>query len=143
MLAWRGPFNPEEFAQARMNNSLKRAFYRRPAVKRSVRPDVPFPATRRTRIAPGTTLLLALTDKERDLILKHSLAEESLTRRLRIVARPGHHAVVLYTLDELEDLAGYVASEANHAKTRKLQKEWQAIHDKMAALLESYTYDEN
>jgi hypothetical protein len=47
--------------------------------------------------------------------------------------------VVRYTLDELDDLAGYVASESNHAEDRKLHKEWQAIYVKIAALLESYT----
>jgi hypothetical protein len=34
MLAWRGPFDPEEFPLDRINASLKRTFYRRPAAKR-------------------------------------------------------------------------------------------------------------
>ncbi len=46
--------------------------------------------------------------------------------------------VVRYTLDELDDLAGYAALESNHAKDRKLYKEWEAIYVKIAALLESY-----
>ncbi|MDX2151807.1 MAG: plasmid pRiA4b ORF-3 family protein [Bryobacteraceae bacterium] len=33
LLAWRGPFDPEEFALERINASLKRSFYRRPAAK--------------------------------------------------------------------------------------------------------------
>jgi hypothetical protein len=96
--------------------------------------DVP-----RKRIAPGTTLPLELTDRERDLILKNSFAGEDLTRRLRVVPPPGQPAVVRHTLSELDDLAGFVASESNHAKNRKLRKEWEAIYVKIAALLESYT----
>jgi hypothetical protein len=45
----------------------------------------------------------------RVLLLKHSFAGEDLTRRQRIVPPPGQLAVVRYTLDELDDLAGYVA----------------------------------
>jgi len=58
---------------------------------------------------------------------------------LRVVQPSGHPAAVRYTLDELDDLAGSVAFEANHAKERKLRKEWDAIYVKIAALLESYT----
>ena len=74
-----------------------------------------------------------MTDRERELILKHSFAPEELTRQLRFVPQPGSPA------DDLDDLAGYVASEANHAKHRKLQKEWQRIYRKIAAILQSYT----
>jgi len=42
-------------------------------------------------------------------------------------------------LADLDDLAGYVASELNHAKNRKLRKEWDQIFIKIAAILESYT----
>jgi hypothetical protein len=42
-------------------------------------------------------------------------------------------------LDDWEDLAGYVAAEANHAKNKKLQNELQALHNRIAAVLESYT----
>jgi len=158
MLAWRGPFNPEEFSVDRVNAALERTFYRPPPAKRAVQAEKPNPEVEqlakfvlaalhggptqdvpRKRIAPGTTLTLELTDRERDLILKHSFAEEDLTRKLRVVPPPGQPAVVRYTLSELDDLAGYVASESNHAKDRKLRKEWEALYVKIAALLESYT----
>ena len=158
MLAWRGPFDPEAFSLNRINASLKRTFHRRAASKRvtpaaSTDPDVghltkfmlaalrgePTPETPKKRIAPGTTLPLELTDRERELILKKSLAPDELTRPLRIVPPPGKLPVVRYTLNDLEDLAGYVASESNHATDRKLHKEWESIYVKIAAILESYT----
>lgn len=158
MLAWRGPFDPEEFSTDRINAALKRTFFRRPPAKRAVQASKPDPEmdrlakfvlaalkggltqdVPRKRIAPGTTLPLELTDRERDLILNHSFAEEDLTRRLRVVPPPGQPTVVRYTLDELDDLGGYVASESNHSKDRRLQREWRAIYAKIVTLLESYT----
>ena len=97
-------------------------------------PDVP-----RIRVAPGTLLPLELTDRERQLILKHSFAPGELTRQLRIVPQPGKPAVALYTLDDLDDLAGHVAAESNHATDKRLHKEWEAIYVRIAAILESYS----
>lgn len=164
-LAWRGPFDPEAFPLDQIDAALKRAFYRRPQAKRAVpigeaqpgageaKPGVDrltnfllnalrggaTPALPKKRIAPGTSLPLALTDRERDLILKYSFAEEELTRRLRVVPPRGQAALVRYTRDELDDLAGCVASASNHAEDGKLQQQWEAIYEKIAALLEEYT----
>lgn len=102
----------------------------------------PTPEVSRTRIAPGTTLPLELSDRERELILEHSFAPDELTGKLRIVPPPGKPAVARYTLDDLDDLAGHVAAESNHAKDRKLHKEWEGIYIKIAAILESYTDEE-
>jgi len=93
----------------------------------------------RIRIAPGTTLPLALTARERELILSRSFAPDELTRRLRVIPPPGKPAIVRLTLDGLDELGGYVAAEANHAKDRKLQREWDKIFAKLSAILESYT----
>jgi hypothetical protein len=42
-------------------------------------------------------------------------------------------------LDELDELAGYVAAEANHARVKKLEKELRRMYARFAAVLESYT----
>jgi hypothetical protein len=158
MLGWRGPFDPEAFSRDGINATLKRTFYRRPAGQRAPRPQPAAPEVERLKkimraalriglsperppkkIPPGSTLPLELSDRERELILKHSFAEEHLTRRLRIVPPPGQPATVRYTLEELDDLSGYVASEANHAKDRKLEKAWSAIFGKITDLLDSHT----
>jgi hypothetical protein len=85
---------------------------------------------------------LELTDRERELILKHSFADEDLTCRLRVVPPPGRPLVVRYTLADLDHLTGYVAAEANHAEDRKLRKEWDRLYAKIAAILETHTDDE-
>ena len=161
MLAWRGPFDPEAFPLDEINASLSRSLNRRVASKRaalvaSSSPDVdhltkfmlaalrgePTPEVPKMRIAPGTTLPLELSDRERELILKHSFAPDELTTMLRIVPPPGAPCVVRYTLDDLDELAGYVASESKHAMDRKLHKEWEAIYVRIAVILESYTDEE-
>jgi hypothetical protein len=46
-------------------------------------------------------------------------------------------APVLLTLDDLEDLGGYVAAEAKHTKDKKLRRKLQAIFSKIQDLLET------
>jgi hypothetical protein len=35
--------------------------------------------------------------------------------------------------------AGFIASEANHAKNKKLKKEWDQLCERIAIILEDYT----
>ena len=46
----------------------------------------------RQRIRPDEKVSLELSDRERQLILEHTFADEELTNRLRIVPKPGEHA---------------------------------------------------
>ena len=158
MLAWRGPFDPEAFSLKRVNAALRRKFERRAPAKRTTAAPAAGreleemkdllvaalqgrrkAAAPKKRVAPGTAFPLELSDRERELIVKESFAPDELTRRLWVVPRPGQPVVVGYTLDELEDLAGYVAFQSNHAKKRKIYNQWDRIYVKIAAILESYT----
>ena len=85
---------------------------------------------------------MELSERERELILKHTFADDELTGRLRIVPTPGEPPVYRFTLDDLDELAGYVAAEANHARDKRIEKELLRLYARMAAVLESYT-DEN
>ena len=82
---------------------------------------------------------MELSDRERDLIMQHTFAGDDLTDRLRIVPRPVEPPLYRFTLDDLDELAGYVAAEANHAKVKKLEKELRRLYARIAAVLESYT----
>ena len=94
------------------------------------------------RVAPETKLPLRLSARERDLVLKDSLAPDELTACLRIVPPAGKPLIARYTLQDLDDLSGYVAFEANHAKNRKLEKEWRAIFAKISDIVDTHTDDE-
>lgn len=67
------------------------------------------------------------------MILEHTFADDELTNRLRIVPQPGESPIYGFNLDDLDDLAGYVAAEANHAKNKKLQGELQRLFSRIAA----------
>jgi hypothetical protein len=160
MLAWRGRFDPEAFSIKAANAALAK-LHRAPRARKASAAGaarhtqdltklmrlaaVEGRLTARiakTRVAPGTALPLELTGQERELILNNSFAPYELTRRLRIVPQRGKPAVVRYNLEELDELAGYVASESNHTDDRKLHRQWQEIYDKIAAILDAYTDDE-
>ena len=81
---------------------------------------------------------LQLSDRERELILEHAFADEALLGRLRVAPTPNQRAVFHFTLDDLDDLAECVATEANHAKDKKLQKEWDRIYARIGDVLDSY-----
>jgi len=93
----------------------------------------------RKQIAIGEKVPLELTDRERDLIITHTFAGNNLTDRLRIAPGPGRRPLYRFTLDDLDELAGFVAAEANHAKVRKLEKELRQLYSRIAVVLESYT----
>ena len=93
----------------------------------------------RKRIAVGEKIPLKLTEHERDLIMKHTFAGNNLTDRLRVVPSPGQRPFYRFTLDDLDELAGYVAAEANHAKVKKLEKELRQLYNRIADALESHT----
>jgi hypothetical protein len=71
-------------------------------------------------LGPTKQVPLELNDRERTLILEHTFAHEELTNRLRSVPKPGERPVFRFTLDDLDELAGFVAAEANHAKDKKI-----------------------
>jgi hypothetical protein len=40
-------------------------------------------------------------------------------------------------MDDLDELAGCVAAEANHTRDKRQRKEWDQLFDRIATLLES------
>ena len=169
MLEWRGPFDSEAFSLDRINQELRRRFRsgRRQALLSPARcaaetAEPKFPpgvedlaskglslpqnrtlsAEQKTRVSPGDQVPIELSERERELIVQHSFADEELTRRLLVVPQPGAAPVYYYTLDELDELAGYVAAEANHAKNAKLRREWDRLYASIAAVLDTYTDEE-
>jgi len=93
----------------------------------------------RKPVLPGQEVPLTLSARERELILEHTFADDELTAPLRLAPTANKAPVHSFTLDDLEELAGYVAAEANHAKDKKLQKELDRLFARMETVLESYT----
>jgi Plasmid pRiA4b ORF-3-like protein len=160
MREWIDSFDPEAFSIAAVNKKLRKIFGapRKPnsagGAKRKaiiVKPNMddlrvevlqaafdPFPSKQRQRIQPDQEVPLDLSDRERELILEHAFADEVLIGRLRVAPTPNRRAVFHFTLDDLDDLAGCVAAEANHARDKKLRKEWDRIYARIGDVLDSY-----
>jgi hypothetical protein len=164
MLRWRGEFDSEAFSLDEVNAALRRTFYRRArggkaaglegstmrhVMRRTSRSSA---ATLESlldaeppkkRVPAGTRFALELTDRERQLIVMHTNADDVLTRRLRVVGRSGEPAVCLYTLDELEDLEGHVAAERNHTKDAKLRRELSAVFVKISDIVDRHEEEDD
>lgn len=92
---------------------------------------------KRTRIKPGEVVRIELSERDRVLLLDHTLADPEYANRLRAV--PGKRQLFAeYTLDDLEDILGYVAAEANNTKGKKLQAELDDLYDRLAEIQDSY-----
>lgn len=94
---------------------------------------------RRQPVHPDEKVPLKLSQRERELILEHTFADDELIAPLRDTPASSKASVYSFTLDDLEELMGYVAAEANHAKDKKLQRELDHLFERMQTGLESYT----
>lgn len=163
MRDWIESFDPEAFSVEAVNKKLRKIFRpsRKPNRTQVAKPRSPLltpgaedldsmlqvietalerPLRKeRQRIRPDEKISLELSDRERTLILEHTFSDEELTNRLRIVPKPGERPIFGFTLGDLDELAGFVAAEANHTKGKKLRKELGHLFGRIEELLDSYT----
>jgi hypothetical protein len=91
----------------------------------------------KTHIPADEKVGLRLTGAERKLILEALIhIDDELAGPIR--STPAD-APVMLTLDDLDDLAGCVAAEANHTTNKSLRKKLDAIFSKIQDLLGTYT----
>ncbi len=96
------------------------------------------PEVARKKIDPGDKIEVTFTGRERELVLEHALAGPDVTDSLANAGQAGGRFLLHYTLEDLEELLGYIAAEANHCKSKKLQKELDALHERLQRLMESF-----
>jgi hypothetical protein len=87
-------------------------------------------------IKPGEKLGLELSKAERKLlqtglVFLHQEVEEALK------STPAGEPVMI-TLGDLEDMAGHVAGEANHAKSERKEEILSSIYEKIEELLDHF-----
>lgn len=130
---WRGRFDPEFCSLDLLNERLKvvAKVSRMPVLE----PIYVSPYARARM--HGRNLEIELSERERDLILNHTFADEELIRDLRNGTSRQHAHKYRFSWDDLDDLAGYIAAESNHARSPKLRQEWQRIFAKFTAVLDS------
>lgn len=89
----------------------------------------------------GERIPVRLSPGQRDLILDQAFIDPELQQRLRVAEADGASIVVRLDLDDLDDLLGHVAAEANHSKDVKLGKRLDRLYERLRDIAEAYTDD--
>jgi hypothetical protein len=90
---------------------------------------------KRKSIPYGTKLPVKLTLSERDLICDETFCDPKYVQLAVVV---GKGIQVDLSLDDIEDLQGYVAAAANHTENSKLEQELDRLSDKLQVYLDTY-----
>jgi hypothetical protein len=90
---------------------------------------------KRKKIQYGTKLPVKLTIRERDLIREKTFCDPDFAQFTLV---EGTGVRLDLSLDDIEEIQGYVAAEANHTKDSKLQKELYRLFDKLQVFLDTY-----
>ena len=91
--------------------------------------------TTRKRIPSGAKLPVMLTMRERDIIRDETFCNPDFAK---CAAVEGLGIRMELSLDEIEEIQGYVAAEANHAKNAKRRKELDRLFGKLQEFLDTY-----
>ena len=92
----------------------------------------------RQKIEYGQPIEVAITPRQRSLILEHAMVGPEVTGPLRMAVVKGKKLIVKLTLDDLDEIIGYIAAEANHTDDKKLQKELDHLYERLKTTMESY-----
>ncbi|MBW2072756.1 MAG: hypothetical protein JRI89_16075 [Deltaproteobacteria bacterium] len=79
---------------------------------------------------------VTLNSHEKSLILEHTFVGPDLTDQFELASEKEGKIIVKYTLDELEELLGFIAAEANHTEDSRLQKELDELYDRLQTEME-------
>ena len=87
------------------------------------------------KVPYGTKLPVRLTLRERDVIRDHTFYDPAFAN---LALADGAGIRVDLSLDDIEEMQGYVAAEANHCDDPNLENELDALFGKLQEFLESY-----
>ena len=93
---------------------------------------------REKKISADERVEVCFSTKERDFILEHTLVDGEVTRLLRLAEIRNGKILARLTLDDLDEIIGHVAAEANHATNKQLEKELRALFARLQDELQSY-----
>ena len=81
---------------------------------------------------------IAFTERQRDLLLDYTFADDSYAKRLR-ADKSSNKLFGEYSLEDLEDMLGFIAEGANHTETRRLEDQLDALYDKLEKVVTRYS----
>ncbi len=89
------------------------------------------------KIRPNERVTVPFSERDRELLADVVFADLECTCR-SVPAPIGTGLVGEFTLEDLEDLLGCIAAEANHTAEKKRQKELDRLHDRLFRIQRSY-----
>lgn len=92
----------------------------------------------RRYLKPGSWLAVRLAARERDVVVERAFLDPEIETALRKAVPTGSKLVVYLNLDEIDDLLGCVAAEANHCDDGKVQRVLDAVCDRLSVLLDEF-----
>jgi len=87
------------------------------------------------KIPYGKKLPVKLTLRERDFIRDETFCTPDFAKFAVVEDK---NIKVDMSLDDIEEIQGYIAAEANHTENKKLQKELDRIFGKLQVFLDNY-----
>ena len=97
----------------------------------------------RKRINPGQFLDVSFTSQERDLIFERTFIDGEMAARLCGATLRRAKLIVQLTLDDVDELAGHVAAEANHCSDTRVRRVLDSVHERLARIEDTYTDEES
>jgi hypothetical protein len=95
------------------------------------------PSTPRTKIEPDQAVPVRITARQKELLFEEIVVDPDYAERLR-PAEGSTDFVGEFTLDDLEDILGYVAAVANHTDDGALEEELDQLHEHLQRTQRSY-----
>jgi hypothetical protein len=95
---------------------------------------------KKQQIRSGEKVPFKLTATERKLVLEDLICLDDEYRQI-VRDTPAGKPLML-TLDDLEDLSGYIAAEANHCDDSKKRKKLDTVFEKIQGVMDRYTDEE-
>ena len=83
-----------------------------------------------------------LTTEERGLIINETFADLVLLEPLEKGQVKDDLITVYYAPQDLEELLGFIAAEANHTEDKVLEEALDSLHDKLEDILDAYDESE-
>src|SRR3989338_6570314 len=84
---------------------------------------------------PIRKIAFLVDKKELDLLNEACLYGADADKNIKKAVKEGDKLRLEFMFDELDDLAGYIASCANHEETKRKQDKWDKLSDKIEGLL--------
>jgi hypothetical protein len=90
------------------------------------------------RITPQEKIPIRLSGADRDLILEQTYIDTDHIELLKTAKLENDVITIYLTLDDLDDILGYIAFAANHADDSKLEAKLDKVYDRLEYIESMY-----